>query len=277
MAKLTQLFSNLRFRTRLALVMFLIMAGISAILTLTYMESNRQIRTYVEKDATRTSELLTIIQVAQQKLPANPDLNEALGTYMETLKAAGLSKVTSSAALASPEGKVVKSTNPGLVGKSVKIKKGKVGIRQDPIKVSGELGDIDPTTTGGQRQVQIPIVQGEKVIGYLLVKLEMEELEQLVRRNYVVRLFSTLATMLAGMFGILYLAFRFTKPIGMLVEGAHQVAKGNLYVSLPAAGTDEMGRLAQTFNQMVERLRENRQLQERLNEAEKMSLLGRFA
>jgi signal transduction histidine kinase len=38
-----------------------------------------------------------------------------------------------------------------------------------------------------------------------------------------------------------------------------------------------MGHLAETFNQMVERLRENRKLQERLNEAEKSSLLGRFA
>ena len=38
-----------------------------------------------------------------------------------------------------------------------------------------------------------------------------------------------------------------------------------------------MARLAGTFNQMIERLRENRALQERLNEAEKSSLLGRFA
>jgi nitrogen fixation/metabolism regulation signal transduction histidine kinase len=120
-------------------------------------------------------------------------------------------------------------------------------------------------------------VQGEKVIGYLLFKLETEELEQLVHRNYVIRLGWTLATMLAGLLAVLYLAFRFTKPINLLVEGAHQVAGGNLYVSLPVTDTDEMGRLAQTFNQMVERLRENRKLQERLNEAEKMSLLGRFA
>ena len=125
--------------------------------------------------------------------------------------------------------------------------------------------------------VQFPIVQGEKVIGYLLFKLETEELEQQVHRNYVIRLVWTLATMLAGMVAALYLAFRFTKPINLLVEGAHQVAGGNLYVSLPVPDTDEMGRLAQTFNQMVERLRENRKLQERLNEAEKMSLLGRFA
>jgi signal transduction histidine kinase len=63
----------------------------------------------------------------------------------------------------------------------------------------------------------------------------------------------------------------------MLVNGAQQVAQGNLDVSLPAKRTDELGRLSETFNRMVERLRENRELQERLNQAEKLSLLGRFA
>jgi signal transduction histidine kinase len=61
------------------------------------------------------------------------------------------------------------------------------------------------------------------------------------------------------------------------VVGAQQVAEGNLYVSLPEAGPDEIGRLSGTFNQMVVRLRQNRELQERLNEAEKLTLLGRFA
>jgi signal transduction histidine kinase len=257
--------------------MFLTMAGTGAILAWTHIQSNRQIKIYVEKDARHTSELLTIIQAAQRKLPTNADLNQSLETYMGALEAAGLSKVTSSVTLASPEGRVMKSTNPGLVGKKLKIKKGKMEARQGPITVSGELKDIDPTTTGEQRVVQFPIVQGEKVIGYLLFKLETEELDRLVHRNYVIRLSSTLATMLAGMFAVLYLAFRFTKPIDLLVKGAHQVAQGNLYVSLPGTGTDEMGRLAETFNQMVERLRENKKLQERLNEAEKMSLLGRFA
>jgi signal transduction histidine kinase len=269
--------SNLSFRARLALVMFLTMAGIGTILTLTHIQSNQQIKTYVEKDARHTSDLLTIIQAAQRKLPANADLNQALEAYMEALEAAGLSKVTSSVTLASPEGKVMKSTTPGLVGKKVKIKKAKTGQKQEPITVSGELKDIDPATAGEPRVVQFPIVQGEKVIGYLLFKLETEELEQQVHRNYVIRLLWTLATMLAGMLAVLYLAFRFTKPINLLVEGAHQVAGGNLYVTLPVTDTDEMGRLAQTFNRMVERLRENKKLQERLNEAEKMSLLGRFA
>jgi methyl-accepting chemotaxis protein len=276
MAKFTRLFSNQRFRIRLALVMFLTMAGTGVILAWTHIQSNRQIKIYVEKDARHTSDLLTIIQAAQRKLPTNTDLNQSLETYMGALEAAGLSKVTS-VTLASPEGKVMRSTNPGLVGKKLRIKKGKVEARQESITVSGELKDIDSTTTGEQRVVQFPIVQGEKVIGYLLFKLETEELDQLVHRNYVIRLTSTLTILLAGMFAVLYLAFRFTRPIDLLVEGANQVAHGNLYVSLPVTGTDEMGRLAETFNQMVERLRESKKLQERLNEAEKMSLLGRFA
>jgi signal transduction histidine kinase len=277
MARLTRLFPNSRFRTRLALVMFLTMAGIGAILAWTHIQSNQQIKMYVEKDARHTSELLTIIQAAQRKLPTNANLSQSLETYMAALEAAGLSKVSSSFTVASPEGKVMKSTNPGLVGKKLKLKKGKVEARPGSITVSGELKDLDPSMTGEQRVVSYPIVQGEKVIGYLLLKLETEELEQLVHRNYVIRLYSTLATMLAGMLAVLYLAFRFTKPIDLLVEGARQVARGNLYVSLPVTGSDEMGRLAETFNQMVERLRESKKLQERLNEAEKMSLLGRFA
>src|SRR5574340_1066103 len=79
------------------------------------------------------------------------------------------------------------------------------------------------------------------------------------------------------MFGIGYLAFGFSGRSADLVEGGSQVAQGNLYVSIPEGGSDEMGLLARTFNQMAERLRDARELQKRLNEAEKSSLLGHFA
>ena len=106
---------------------------------------------------------------------------------------------------------------------------------------------------------------------------EADEVEELLRRYYTERLYWILITMSAALIAVVYLAFLFTKPIQKLAEGAEQVAQGNLGVSLPVKGSDEMARLAETFNRMVERLRENRQLQERLNEAEKLSLLGRFA
>jgi signal transduction histidine kinase len=125
--------------------------------------------------------------------------------------------------------------------------------------------------------VQFPLTKGDKVIGYLTFKGIGDDAKTLLRRNYVQASFWIFPTMLAGIFGAVYLAFRFTRPVDMLVEGAKQVAQGNMYISLPVTEHDEIGRLEQTFNQMVERLRESRTLQERLNEAEKLSLVGRFA
>lgn len=263
---------DLRFRTRLALVMFLTMACTSAALMMTYVQHNRRIKAYV---AGQTSDLLQIIQLTQTRIPPTGTRDQALEAYMKALKDAGLSSVT----LTSPTGEVLASTSPGQVGKKIKIKKRRVEPKQDPIKISAELHDIDidPSVEQKPYLVEFPIVQGDKVVGYAQVRGEVDVVGELLRRMYVARFMWIVATMLAGLFAVVYLAFRFTKPIDMLVDGAQQVAQGNLGVSLPVTGSDEMGRLAQTFNQMVERLRENRALQERLNEAEKSSLLGRFA
>lgn len=252
--------------------MFLTMACMSAILMMTYVYHNRVIKAYV---ANQTSDLLQIIQLTQTRIPAAVDRKQALDAYMKALSDAGLSSIT----LASPTGEVVASTTPGQVGKKIKIKKRRTPAKEDPVKISAEFRDADVESMAEQKAyvVEFPLVQGDKVLGYAQVRWAMDEVGDLLRRMYVIRLAWILATMLAGMFAVVYLAFRFTKPIDLLVDGAQQVAQGNLYVSLPATRKDEMGLLAQTFNQMVERLRENRKLEERLNEAEKLSLLGRFA
>jgi len=269
---LKRLVLHLRFRTRLALVMLLTMGCTSAILMLAYVHHNRQVKTYV---AGQTSDLLQIIQLTQARIPPNADRKQALDAYMKALKDAGLSSIT----LTSPSGEVVASTNPGQVGKKLKIKKRSADTRPDPITISAELRDIemDPSAEQKPYLIAFPIVQGDHVLGYAMVRGEMDEVGALLRHMYVVRLGWILVTMLMGMLAIVYLAFRFTKPIHTLVAGAEQIAQGNLEVSLPPMGADEMGRLAGTFNRMVERLRENRELQERLNQAEKSSLVGRFA
>lgn len=264
-----RIFTHLRLRTRLAFVMFLTMACMSAALLASYVRDNRRIKALV---ATRTSDLATIIEVSQQTLPQKVGRTQALDAYMKTLEGVGLSSVT----LASPTGEVLASTTPGQIGTKIKIRKHR-GVKQGPVQISAELRDVDVNATSEQRLVQFPIIQGKEVIGYAQVRFDMEDVEALIRQTYLVRLWWIMVTMFAGIVAVVYLAFLFSKPVDTLVTGARQVAQGNLYVKLPVTGSDEMGRLAETFNQMVERLRETRQLQERLNDAEKMSLLGRFA
>jgi signal transduction histidine kinase len=55
------------------------------------------------------------------------------------------------------------------------------------------------------------------------------------------------------------------------------VAAGDLSVQVPVKGHDEIGQLSETFNEMVERLREHRVLEERLHFAERSTAIGRLA
>lgn len=252
--------------------MFLTMALTSAMLTWTHFQHREQIMAYV---AAETSYLLSISQLTQAQIPGKADRDQALHAYMKAMNDAGFSSI----AVATPTGEVIASTNPSQVGKKISIRKRKLAPQEKPIRISAELRDLDPESGIEQKPflIQFPIVQGEHVIGYAQVRGEADEVEELLRRYYTERLYWILVTMSAALVAVVYLAFRFTKPIEKLAAGAEQVAQGNLAISLPVKGSDEMARLAETFNRMVERLRENRQLQERLNEAEKLSLLGRFA
>lgn len=266
------LFSNLRFRTRLALVLFLVLAVTSGVLFTTYIRQNERIKAYV---AGITSDLLAISQLTHATIPPKSSRTQALEEYMNALKGAGFASIT----VASPSGEVVDSTNPRQVGTRIKIKRRRRITHQSPIEISAEFPavDVDKAVQEKGYYVEFPIVQGDKVIGYVRVRGFGDQFDALLRRADMVRSFWILATLLLGIFAMVYLAFLFTKPIDMLIEGARQVAGGNLYISLPVKGRDEIGLLARTFNQMVEHLRQKRQLQERLSEAEKMSLLGRFA
>jgi len=254
--------------------MFVTMACTSGILTWSYFEHRDQILSYVSKEASR---LLTVSQLAQTEIqiPPKTSVEDALKIYQKKLQDLGLSSVSTT----STEGQVVASSTPGQVGKKMRIKKTRLETKKDPVRLPAEFPELEasPPTDQTAFVIQYPLVLGDKVIGYAVIKGESDQEKTLSRLWYKRRLYWILGTMLAALGAMLYLAFLFTKPVDQLVQAARQVAAGNLYVSLPSSGPDEIGRLAQTFNQMVERLRENRALQDRLNEAEKLSLLGRFA
>jgi signal transduction histidine kinase len=87
----------------------------------------------------------------------------------------------------------------------------------------------------------------------------------------------TLGLLLASSLITFWLVWRFGRPISNLSHAARQVADGNLTVRVPDASRgDEMGRLAQNFNDMATELEKKRDLEAQLQQAEKSAVVGRL-
>lgn len=87
----------------------------------------------------------------------------------------------------------------------------------------------------------------------------------------------TLGIVLASTLITFLLVWRFTRPIANLSNAAREVAGGNFAVRVPDDHRiDEIGQLAQNFNEMVVELEKTRELQDQLRQAEKSAVVGRL-
>ena len=104
--------------------------------------------------------------------------------------------------------------------------------------------------------------------------LEGESSNIQLQFNFIFLIVALVILMAAVWIG-LWFANQMSSPIGKLVDASKQIAKGNLKVRLPAlSGTDEIGTLSRTFNEMVSQL--NQQQQDLLSANHKIDTRRRF-
>jgi signal transduction histidine kinase len=257
---------NLTLKTKLLLIMMsLLLLSVSALFVL-HLYGQRilisQVREY-------TDDLSTALEIAQEQPGAEGSPQTVLAAYADKLRQLGVKDVS-----IADEEEVRASTDPGNVGK--KIVRKKRGPREYVIK--GVLGE-ESGPPGAQKTstFTIPILVGDRRVGYVVITRFLDDFSALSRAALLNQLAATLGVFAFGMLLSLYLSWSFSRPLGGLAEAARKVAAGDLEIQVPAAGRDEVGQLSRTFNEMVHRLREHRQLEERLHFAERSTALGRLA
>src|SRR6266571_4403325 len=132
---------------------------------------------------------------------------------------------------------------------------------------------------GGQREYNVtaPLVYCTDVLGYIHVTFTLEDLAKANRATLIKRVAVTLLIFALGIAASLYLARKYTQPLHGVVEAAKRVAAGDLTKTIEVEGADEIAELTKSFNEMVEKLRQHRELEERLREAERLSAVGKLA
>jgi signal transduction histidine kinase len=91
-----------------------------------------------------------------------------------------------------------------------------------------------------------------------------------------VRLLATTGLLVLALAFSVIIGWSFTQPIQTLASAARRVAAGDLEFEVDVRRRDELGELGATFNEMILGLKSKRELEEKLNNAERQAAIGRL-
>ncbi len=259
-------------RFRLTAVMATLLVTTVAVVYELNRRAEAQILSRVEL---QTTELTTAVEIGLQSLSTTDYLDEIRAKWLPKEKYRNVRRIL----IVEADGKVTDSTEAADRGKRIFIPPtgGDLSLAGDPIeRMPTPRHFRDETQT-----VYIPFLaarkDGTRETDYVVVVMSARDLADTLTRTSLNRLAATVAILLGGLALAGVLVWRVTGPLGRLTAAAQRVADGDLDFRVGVQRRDEVGRLADTFDRMIDQLREKQALEERLNQAERAAVIGRLA
>jgi nitrogen fixation/metabolism regulation signal transduction histidine kinase len=244
-------------------MMLLLSVTVITVLMFLYAQSEKALMNELES---QTAELSKAIQVGVEEVTSKGSTDQMrLQTYLKKLNAKGVKEIS----IISPTDEIVASTNLTKIGEQL-------GATKKERIIKAELGE--PVSKEGKvYNVILPVVAGNEHYGYIHLKINIEGFSEIMQSHAIKRIVATAVVFGIGIILAVILSWMYTKPIHNIVNAARTVAAGDLSLELKTDRTDEIGELTHSFNYMVQKLREERALEEKLREAEHLSGIAQLA
>jgi signal transduction histidine kinase len=236
---------------------------------LTLFALNQMSQTKLVREIQASSTAISdILQMSIEDLTTETEVEYSqLEDYLKEVRNKGVNEIN----IINTEGEIIDSSDPEKIGKKRDLKKLEKGLKAAPGKKGLSPSSLKPYN------LVVPVIVGDKQLGYVEIKLLLDNISAIQHDNFVRRFLATGGIFALGILLILVLAKRYTQPIQSLAQSVRKVAAGDLSATVPVESNDEIGELASSFNEMVEQLRERKNLEERLREAEHLSRVGQLA
>jgi len=104
------------------------------------------------------------------------------------------------------------------------------------------------------RLLSYPIKHGETLVNILRVGTSLRPMEEMLHRLVFILLIVSPLAVAVSLLGGWFLAGRALRPVDSITLTAQRIAAGDLTQRIQSNSTDEIGRLASTFNDMIARL-----------------------
>ena len=105
------------------------------------------------------------------------------------------------------------------------------------------------------RQIQIPLYQDTKVIGYLIVAMSLEDSVMVLNNLFIIMMIAFPVILIILFLIARFIAGRSIKPINSIINTANFITKDNLKSRIPLPqNKDELYTLSDTINNLLERI-----------------------
>jgi signal transduction histidine kinase len=265
-------FRRLSLRTQLLFILLFVLALSLGSLTVIYDKSEEAI---IEKVTDNLDDITKAIQISVEELAYKGDSTQRLKGAVDMLNRKGIKEIT----IIGDDSKVIASSNRKKIGTVENPKN--IGDKKTANKkgffITARLGEENRRQNQRPYDVIMPVSIKGQNLGYIHISMVLDDYQSLQRRNHFKRILSTLFAFALGIIVSLILADQYTDPIKRIARASQEIARGKLVRIRDNKRRDEIGVLVKSFNEMVEKLSERKELEEKLKKTEQLSMIGQLA
>jgi len=132
-------------------------------------------------------------------------------------------------------------------------------------------------------EIEIPVFMRDSAIkwGSLKIGLSLQDIQAEIYETRLLLILIGLGSLLVGFMGVAWLSHRITEPIKKLVDGTVKISQGDFSLKIDIDSQDEIGNLAQSFNEMSHQLLLFKERMEAANkklvQVEKLASIGHIS
>ena len=268
-SSIKDLFRSLSLKTQLLLILlFLLVVSVSS-LTIIYARTEGQI---IEKVTDNIDDITKAIQISVEELTYRGGGDQRLKGYVDMLNKKGITEIS----ILSDKSEVIASSDPKKIGTQQKIAE-KRQARKKNLIITARLGEESNKETQRLYNVIMPVQIKGQNIGYIHINMILDDYKLIQRKNHLKRILSTVFAFSIGIIFSLLIAEKYTEPIKRIAEASKRIAQGQLVKIRDRNRKDEIGILIRSYNEMVDKLNEQKELEEKLKKTEQLSLIGQLS
>ena len=261
-------FRSLSLRTQLLLILLFLLAVSVSSLTIIYARTEGQI---MDKVTDNIDDITKAIQISVEELTYRGGGDQRLKGYVDMLNKKGITEIS----ILSDKSEVIASSDPKKIGTQQKITEKRA--RKKNLIITARLGEESKKETQRLYNVIMPVQIKGQNIGYIHINMILDDYKLIQRKNHLKRILSTVFAFSIGIIFSLLIAEKYTEPIKRIAEASKRIAEGQLVKIRDRNRKDEIGVLIKSYNEMVDKLNERQELEEKLKKTEQLSLIGQLS